>query len=216
MSMYSELRKYLILNQELPIPGIGTLRLERQPASIDFANRQILPPAYQIGFSDGPVQPSRRLYAWLAQGLGVSERDAVVRYNDFVFELKERLNRGEKLEWSGIGQLNKGLGGVWHFQPEVDRIVEGEPVHADKVIRDKASHVVRVGEDERTSDEMREYLQSSPQGRNITWAVALILLLISFILLGLYLSSNGVKPGATGRQSKINIESNSPSPQYLR
>ncbi|MCR6719481.1 MAG: hypothetical protein NVV59_04130 [Chitinophagaceae bacterium] len=215
MMMYSELRKYLLLHQELPIPGIGTLMLERQPASFDFPNRQILPPSYQVGFREGQVQPSRRLYDWLAQGLGISERDAIMRFNDFVFELRERLNKGEKLEWQGIGQLNKGLGGVWHFKPETDSITEGEPIHADKVLRDQASHSVRVGEDERTSEQMRAYLQADPARKNVAWALALVLLIISFIILGIYLSSNGLKPASSGNKSKIKTESSPQPPRYL-
>lgn len=214
--MYSELRKYFILHQELPIPGIGTISMERQPASFDFANRVIMPPTYQVGFREGQVQASRRLYGWLAHGLGISERDAIVRFNDFVFELRERLNKGEKLEWKGIGQLNKGLGGVWHFKPEAESVAEGEPVHADKVLRDHATHYVRVGEDERTSEQMREYLQTSPARKNVAWALALVLLVISFIILGLYFSSKGVKPGSAGNNSKINTEASPRAPQYLR
>jgi len=214
--MYSELRKYLLLHHELPIPGVGSINLERQPAAFDFANRQILPPAYRIIFREGSVQASRRLYGWLAASLGVTERDAILKFNDFVFELRERLDRGEKLEWQGVGHLNKGLGGIWHFKPGEESIPEGDPVPADKVLRSRSSHSVRVGEDERTSEQMREYLHTEPVQKNTAWAIALILLVISFIALGLYLSSAGLKPGSAGNHSKIKTEEASPAPRYLR
>src|SRR5690606_34774840 len=50
VDMYSELRQFLILHQELPLPGLGMMHVDRRPAQFDIANRQILPPTYQIGF----------------------------------------------------------------------------------------------------------------------------------------------------------------------
>jgi hypothetical protein len=200
--MYGELRKYLFLHHELNMPGIGTLRLEREPASIDVANRQINPPSYRLAFDETNSQPSRRFFDCLSSALAIPDREAIMRYNNFVFDLRERIQKGETLLWEGIGEWKKALGSGIAFTPAFDQMPDGEPVPAERVLREKAEHQVRVGESERTADEMREYFQAAPIKKDIYWAVALVLLVILVILIGFYFSSKGVVVEAIGNGAK--------------
>src|SRR5882672_2379703 len=109
--MYGELYQYLVLNKQLNIPGIGTFMLERRPADIDFANKLINPPSFHIALHHGNMVPSKKLFSWLSLVFDISERDAVIRFNDFVFDLKDQVMAGHKLHWQGIGILSKGLAG---------------------------------------------------------------------------------------------------------
>ena len=40
--MYAILNKYLFLNKSIPVPGLGTICMESQAASIDASTRTIL------------------------------------------------------------------------------------------------------------------------------------------------------------------------------
>ena len=200
--MYNELYQYLILHRELQLPGIGTFILERKPAEIDFANKQVLSPSYTVALHHSNATGSRKLFQWLASSFRIGESEAVVRVNDFAFEMKNTILAGNRLEWHGIGALSKGLAGEIRFEPAPVKNYSG-PLPAIKVLRENAAHVVRVGEQERTSAEMIELLQPSEKRTNWAWVVIVILLISSVIFIGYYFSEHGVSPMSTGNGTRI-------------
>ncbi|MFN4315084.1 MAG: hypothetical protein ACK4E0_12360 [Chitinophagaceae bacterium] len=213
--MFGELREYLLINRQLALPGLGTLILDRRPASFDVANRQILPPTFQYEFREGAVQPARKFYQWLATDLGASERDVIVKFNDFAFDMRNRLLKGDVLDWTGVGRFKKALGGQIEFTPGNESWAEGEIVTAQKVLRETAEHAVRVGEDQRSSAEMRELLNPEKPVRDLGWVLAMSILIIALIVLGIYFSSHGVGSSATANQQKVQLEKAPVAPRFL-
>jgi hypothetical protein len=209
--MYSELYQYLILNRQLNIPGIGTFQLERTPAEPDFASKLIHPPSFTIALHHGQSNTPTRLFNWLAAAMNISERDAVIRFNDFAFALKDKVMKGDKLQWNGIGVLSKGLAGEIRFEPQVKNQAVGLPVAAVKVLREKAEHTVRVGEDYNTSAHMIELLNPAEEKKSYWWAAALILLLLSFIYAAYHFSVNGMATSAAANQQKADTEIATPT-----
>ncbi len=214
--MFQELHQYLILHRQLQIPGVGTLMLVRKPADIDFANRVVNPPAFSIVFDAGEATVSRKLYNWLAAVLGISERDAVIRFNDFTYDLRSRVQSGEVLDWSGVGKLSKGLGGEIRFESELIDQPAGEPVPAVKVLREKAEHTVRVGEDQRSSAEMLERLLPGETRRQPFWAIALVIALIAFVFIAVYFSVNGFEARSAANKSKLSPAPDVPTQRSIR
>lgn len=204
--MYRELEQYLILYKKLSVPGIGTFQVERTPAEADFASKLINPPTYTIALHHGNNAPSTRLFNWLAEVMNISERDAVIRFNDFAFELKNKILNGDRFDWNGVGILSKGLAGEIRFEPEWKKQAAGEPVAAVKVLREKAEHTVRVGEDEKTSAQMIELLHPATEPKTYWWVIALVLLLISFIFIAYYFSANGLTPSSAGNRQTPDIQ----------
>lgn len=213
--MYSELYQYLTLYKKLTVPGIGTFQMERKPADIDFANRVVNPPAYTVALHHGQVQPAVSLYSWLAEAFEISERDAVIRFNDFAYELKEQVQQGKKLVWEGLGILSKGLAGEIRFEPSPREKLAGEPVPAVKVIRENAEHTMRVGEQEMTSSKMIELLNPVRRKRSRWWiaAVVLLLLAIAFIIWHFYKNSSG--NSSAGNQRKLETKTEQPTYKVL-
>jgi hypothetical protein len=200
--MYGELYQYLVLHKQLNIPGIGTFQVERKPADIDFVGKTVNPPAYTVALHHGNVTPSKKIFNWLADVLNISERDALSRFNDFAFELRDKVMAGEKLLWNGIGTLSKGLAGEIRFEASLKGMSIGEPIPAKKVIRENAEHTVRVGEDQKTSTEMIEWLSPAQEKRSYWWAAALIIGLLAFVFIAWYFSSKGFNTTSTGNQQK--------------
>ena len=189
--MYTTLYQYLLQHKELPVPGIGTFLLERKPAEVDFPNKKMNPPAYTIALKQASHLPEKGFFYWLAQTLHITDREAVFRFNDFAFELKKQLMDGDSITWHQVGTLSKGLSSDVKFFPANE--VSGEkPITAEKVIREKAEHMVRVGEDQKTSAEMMEMLNQPGQKKSYWWAYALALILLSLVFIGWYLSEHGV------------------------
>ena len=150
--MFAELYCFLIQHKQLNVPGIGTFLLEKKPSRIDFVNKLVQPPAYCISFQTSNQASSNKLFSWLASSLSISDRDAVVRFNDFAFELKKKIDEGSIVKWTGVGTLEK-KDELIKFLPEKNVAIE-KPVPAEKIIREHAEHTMLVGEQEMTSTEM--------------------------------------------------------------
>lgn len=202
--MYGELYQYLILHRQLNLPGIGRLCIEKKPARFDVADKVINPPAFSIALQHDNSNPPKNFFNWLALKLGITDRDAIIRFNDFLFDLKKQLAAGNKLEWEGVGTISKGLAGDILLNPSLTDHSPGTAVAAIKVLRDNAQHIIRVGEDERTSSEMQEILHHSEEGgKSYWWVAALVLVILSIIFIGYYFSVNGMSTSAAANQKKL-------------
>ncbi len=202
--MYGELYQYFIQYKKLNVPGIGTFLLERKPATSDFPNKIINAPSYSITLHhSNNVTPSKSFFSWLAAILKISDRDAIIRFNDFVFDLKKKIGAGDKINWSGVGTLSSGLAGEIRFDPALKDAILEPPVKAEKVIREHAEHIVRVGEDEKTSTEMIDYLSHQDRKKTPWWALALVIGLLILMFLGWYFSQYGIQTSSTGNGQKL-------------
>jgi nucleoid DNA-binding protein len=201
--MYQELYQILIQHKQLPLPGIGTFLVEKNSAIGDFSNRKIDPSAYTTALRTAVNSPSKKLFTELANALNISDRDAIIRFNDFVFDLKKQISAGDVINWDGVGSLSTGLVGEIKFTPVVKQLFFDQPVIAVKVIREKAEHTVRVGEDERTSTQMTELLNQPAKKRLYWWAFAVIATLLAVMFIGWYLSEHGFNVSSTANQKKL-------------
>lgn len=200
--MYEELNRYFIQHKKLAVTGVGTFLLERKSAENDFANRLINPPFYTVSIQASADSPSINFFKWLADALYISDHDAIIRYNDFIFDMKKQISEGDTIEWMGVGTLKKGFAGDIKFIP--GQITSHEqPVAAEKVIREKAEHMVRVGEDQKTSVEMSEMLNKPDVKKSNWWIIPLATILLSLMFLGWYLSVNGIDFSSIANSLKL-------------
>ncbi len=198
--MYKTLYQYLLQYKNLSLPSIGTFSMQRNPSVVDFPNRLIHPPCYNIVFGAESVRPVGVFFQRLAAMLNISEREAIIEFNNFSFDVKDKIDRGSKISWNGVGVLNKSLEGVVQFVPSIP-IVSEQPIAADKVIRQVAEHTVRVGEQEKTSQEMTAYLNQPDTIKSYWWIWAAAIALLSFLFLGRHFSTNGID--AIGAQQTL-------------
>jgi nucleoid DNA-binding protein len=204
MVMYRELYQYLILHKQLNLPGIGTFSVEKRPEDFDIADKIVRSPAFTITLLAASNIPPKNFFTWLGSKLSITEREAVIRFNDFLFELNKQFSSGNKLEWSGVGTLSKGLAGDIRFETFVKDHSPASSVPAIKVLRENAEHTIRVGEEERTSVQMKEILHHAEAKKGSWWwPVALIILIISIIFIGYYFSTHGLNSSAAANQQKV-------------
>lgn len=197
--MYAELHEYLLLHHHLPLPGLGLFQVKRYPAVLDFPNRQIEGPGYAIEWQDDLNIASENLSNWLAVNSNITLHDARHRLEKFIFQLKTNIAAGDIIHWKGIGDIQKQEGKVFQFTAE--KMVREGIVPANKVIREKAEHMVKVGEEERTSEQMTALLSEKKKIRFAAWqitAAVLTVLLIGF--LAWHLSRNDWDPNAANQQ----------------
>lgn len=200
--MFPELYTYLLKNNELTLQGVGTFHIEKSPARVDFPNRKAEAATYSVSMVQEMNVPGE-FYNWLGAVSGISSREAVVRFNNFVFDLKKKVNDGAVINWNGVGSISKGLAGEVKFVAEKTPLFQEQPVIAEKVIRDKAEHMVRVGEMERTSDEMNEMLNQPEKAKSLWWIWAAVLILFSLLFIGWHFSEKGVAVSSAGNGGKL-------------
>ena len=201
--MYDKLYQYLILHKELPVPGIGTFLLERKSAEVDFPNKKINPPSYSISMQPGSHLPGKDFFSWLANALGITDREAIFRFNDFAFEMKKQVSEGTVINWNAVGSIKKGQGADVKFTPFASAVILEKSIIAEKVIREKPEHMVRVGEDQKTSVEMTEMLSHKEKKKEFWWAFALAVALLATMFIGWYFSQHGVDISATANGKKL-------------
>lgn len=201
--MYDYLYEYLVLHRKLAVPGIGNIILEKKSAQTDFTQRIIKPPVYTISLQPGTESPSKRFFQWLADRLGIAYHEAIGRFNGFVHDMKATVAAGGKVRWPEVGVFSKNLSGDIRLEAAITEHEYDRPVTAVRVIRDKAVHQVRVGEDEKTSAEMTVLLNPDEIRRSYRKYAGVVLLSLAVITLVIYFVQNGCNSQSAANQQKV-------------
>ena len=200
--MWQVLNAYLFQRRSISIPGLGTIYLETLGANVDVAERTMQPPAYRFRFDKYFDAPDKEFFSYIAAQRNTLDYEAIKWYNEFSFELRNRIRNEEEVSWDGVGVLKKdGSGGVL-FEPVAAPLLFLQAVPAMRVSRQDAQHNIVVGDRERTSGEMNEWLQENAHRRRklAWWVIAIVLAGLCIAFLGWYFYSHG---WSTGNQNKF-------------
>lgn len=109
------LHELLIEEDQISLPGIGTLRLEDKPAMVDLGKGLAAPPTRVVTFNQNLTLDDGRLLAGLTERRGMDRADAEAHLNDYLGTLREQLDAGRSVQLEGIGRLFKQYDGVLKF-----------------------------------------------------------------------------------------------------
>lgn len=199
--MQGVLYSYLLQEKKLPIPGVGTIHIDRIPARTDIANRQLLPPFYSFRFDKYFDSPDRDFFTYLAQRQDQADYEAIRWYNEWALAVSTRIRNNEAVEMAGIGILKREPSG--EIVLESVSIGSGlmTPVPANKVLRADALHHMIVGDQELTSADMSAYLEEEyHRSRDNWWVYALVAAAIALLILFYHIVSSGGGPAAISNQ----------------
>ena len=216
--VFSHLYQFLICNQHVCLPGIGTFIIDVTSGKTDIVNKVILPPEYAYQLDKKIVTSEKYFFTWLALQINVTEHEAVKQLHDFSFEIKKLIQDGKKVVWKGVGVLQPGTKGDIDFVPEKKNFVFELPVIAEKVVRRNAEHVMLVGDKQKTSLQMTEILahHTSPEiiSSSIApawWAIAIVLSFAAIMLIGWHFSEYGFGVTSTGTTKKVSTHALTPT-----
>ncbi len=201
--MQNTLYEFLVVNKKLSLPGIGTISLRQHSSQLDFTNKQFSPPSFYFVIESKDDKPSKRLFEWLSSSYGISEWDAIKSLNDFSFSLRNKLSEAGEMNWEGVGMFRRDGSGNLQLDPPASTLQSQQPVHAQKVIREKFEHTVLVGEQEKSSVEMTEYFAEGAPKKNYGWIIAVVLTVLAVMFIGWYFSEKGFTPSSAGNKSII-------------
>ncbi len=187
--MVDLIASYLLYRGHLSLKGIGTFQLKSVPARLDFPNRLLHAPQTKLEFSVSSGY-DEGFNEWLQGKLRLSAEKIKVELDLFLQQFHQQISNSRPVEWKGIGSFTKAENNLLHFQPSFETFI-GDPVKAERIIRKDAEHVVRVGEDEKSSTEMEEFLSAKPKRAvQMWWIAALVLFLLGITAVWFYVSNN--------------------------
>jgi hypothetical protein len=200
--MFQVLNAYLFQHRSISIPGLGTIYLETLPANVDVADRTMLPPAYRFRFDKYFDAPDKEFFSYIASQRDILDYEAIKWYNEFSFELRNRIRTEEQVKWDGVGVLKKDGSGSVVFESTGGNTLFMVPTPAMRVNRQGAQHTLLVGDTERTNVEMNEWLleEGVSRKKGSWWIIALVLGIVALAILGWHFYSNG---WVTGNQMKF-------------
>lgn len=183
--MYGYLYKYLVLHKRLSLPGIGLFVTDEVPARIDFVNKKLYPFLPIIRFTQGTALADKYFYNFIARGLNIDELEAIQKFNEFIFHVKEQFTTNGFVDLPGIGRLTKQFANTYSFKPISTTQAFYPDVHAERVIRKNAAHTIKIGEDEVSSIPVTEEVVENTEEKN--WKIhVLVLALISAMVIAYY------------------------------
>ncbi|WP_431214844.1 hypothetical protein ACQ86N_08850 [Puia sp. P3] len=152
--MFAVLNAYLFQHRSISIPGLGTIYLETLPAEADVADRTMLPPVYRFRFDKYFDAPDKEFFSYLASQRNILDFEAIKWYNEFSFELRNRIKAEDEVSWDGVGILKKDDSGSVLFESAKAPAFFVQPTPAIRVQREDAQHTLVVGD--RGADQRRD------------------------------------------------------------
>ncbi|MCW3113230.1 MAG: hypothetical protein JWR18_1626 [Segetibacter sp.] len=189
------LYKYFILNKKAVIPGVGVFHIQRQPASLDFANKTFVSPSAEISFTQADVDADTTFYSFLSKEKQIEEPDALLYFTNFINRVKESLHTMGRVELAGFGVLSKDVEGSLKFQPAnplpsffenvaVERtIVEAPQQESGVNIKKKKGNKIEGVE---TSE-----VEAVSNKKDYWWIFAIVLAVVAIASIFYYYSQNG-------------------------
>ncbi|MDQ3681460.1 MAG: hypothetical protein M3352_00130 [Bacteroidota bacterium] len=191
--MLSVLTAYFIKNKKLYIPSLGSFKLTELPATLDFADRLIYPPAHQVSFFEKEELDQDQII-FISDCRGVNTNDAAHQLRAFGQQIKHNIQQSA-FNWNGVGMLEY-LDDKFVFHPHEKKLLL--PVTANKVFRENAHHAVLVGEKEMQSNNMHEVRHITSKRTPSVLLIALIILILAVLFIAYHFYNKGLIIEAAG------------------
>ncbi len=196
---------YLVQKKECKLPGLGSLSLASQSASLDIANKEFIAPKNEIQFLPGDAHIENEFVNYVAMRYHIPAEDAAGEVYKWCLAAKEKLENGEPVDVGYAGTFTMNGDGNISLENVKQFPLFGN-VNAERVVHQNQHHSVLVGDKETTNEEMNHFYKSSGVPLNIKekWKFnALILAGLAIILLLFYFIFNGFSKNGIGNNLKV-------------
>ena len=183
-SVENLITSYLFSNRVCPLPTVGMLQVEEQPAIVDTADKNIKAPVSTIRFYSREL-PSDDLLEFIAREKGISVEEA----SSVLSLYCTRLHNLEAFAELPLPHAGKFYMNTDHlvFNPVAIPAEFFPPVHAERVIHPEVSHSILVGDKETTNTVMSEFYNEETVTKKKKWWIwPIILLVIAVIMIVVY------------------------------
>ncbi len=142
--MYELFYKYLILNHKVGLPGVGSFFVTRIPAKMDFVTRSLFAPAEVIQFNKEHQAAEKGFYEFVEKQMNISDVDAITRFSNFSFQIKEKASQPGGISLPGIGLLRTDFDGSLYFSAEENKTASLKQIYLDNSNTTSNANLVEV------------------------------------------------------------------------
>jgi hypothetical protein len=204
--MFEVLNGYLFQHKNISIPGLGTIYLETLPATADPGNKTIFPPTVHFRFDKYFDAPDKEFFSYLASEKNIPDYEAIKWYNEFSYDLRNKIRQEQKVKWDGIGLLRKDNAGNIVFESNPENSLFLQAIIAEPITRKNAQQRLMIGDKEKTNYEMDEWLKANAQVKKQNWWIyALVAACVASLVLLFHFSSNHSQSSFSGNQHKLEL-----------
>jgi len=119
------IRHLLMEEDQVCLPGLGTLRLQQQPALISPIETRAMPPSETVSFNANLVLDDGLVVRYMEEHSGYGRAEAEALLAEFLRDMREILDAGRSFTIDGVGRFFK------HFDGQLRFTAEGENFSKD-------------------------------------------------------------------------------------
>ena len=173
--------RYFSINNECPLPGIGSLVSKEVPAVLDIIDKKIKAPGASIVFSKNELEGASFLRFMQAEH-DCDDHAAQEKWDVFSKKIKN-LKSQDSLSLGALGTLQKNSSDQLELIPFQNLNTYSQEIPAYRLIKINAPHSILVGDKETTREAMQEfYVEKIPPYKSKWWVAAIVIFVISAAL----------------------------------
>jgi len=196
-------REYLALANQLPLDGLGYIRVRNISAQLDIAAREIEPPRQEFYFEPTNQVEAKDFINWLSSRDNIPAAMVLQQYQTVLKHLSSHPREKEWVSWKGIGNWKLDAAGNLQFTATNESYTTPMAVKAEKVIRENVAHTVQVGESSVDSITMAKNLKQQKAKFILKSGWMLLMLVVTVIVLAWIVSYWHFTPSMFSNPAKI-------------
>ena len=106
--MQNLITSYIIQAKECRLRDIGRFKINDISAETDIANKQIIPPAFEISFTSREDKISDGLVKYVAEKKRIPVSKALDELKNWCADTKIKLKNGAEILFESLGSIKKG------------------------------------------------------------------------------------------------------------
>lgn len=180
--------RYLMLNGEVTMPGVGTFELNRLAARHDVTNNAIIAPVFTVRFHSNKKDISSSQSHYMMRRLSLTAEELAVESSSFAEMIMGKLQLDKALDWPGVGRLTYSDSGSLYFEGIRfdNQFLKNQPFissnTADSISEERSSELLSVDDNEQLNGFLEDVI-SEPVKNKWKLTSSLLLALVVLILL---------------------------------
>lgn len=192
--MFELYYQYLLLHKKATVPGLGTFIIFRNPAYLNFEQKTIAAPTWEIIFSKSNAPKDESFNHFVTQRQNTSENESSKNVSDFFANINREISISKKVDWPNIGMLTENGNGEILLRNS-NHLVEYFPdVHAEMIVRENGEKSVFDNYATSPGADLTKVKDTNGHeaNRKQEWLIdAVILALLAIAAIGYYYMQNG-------------------------
>ncbi|MEO7263738.1 MAG: hypothetical protein ABIW38_02445 [Ferruginibacter sp.] len=195
------LTAYLLYHKHCPLPGLGSMHLQQQPARVIAADGIISAPKNDISFSPKEI-PSNELLEFIAHKKNISTQEASGMLGDYCRRLQD-MDAYNEMELSPTGKFYVDAEGNLQFKTASPDNAFLPDVPAVRVIHPQQSHSMLVGDTQTDTAAMTAFYTDDEEVSKSRWWIWPVLIFITAALIFIFYISAGLHNPLYGNAQAI-------------